>query len=123
MIDEYTRLLEAVAETGSDKIAGEAVKKLVAHLKSTGKIKMLGGILRELRKIAGRRRALAPKVEVAHRGEGPAALRAAAKEGIRAEHAVINPTLIAGWRARGKGMLIDHSAKAALVSIYQNVTR
>lgn len=121
MIDPYTRLLEAVAETEDKQIADTTVTRLIAHLKSSGRMNMLPKIVRELRKVAARRVALMPKVEVAHEGESAAALVAAASEGIIAEHANINPSLIRGWRARGNGKLIDRSAKHALVQIYQKV--
>lgn len=122
MIDEYTRLLEATAEI-EDKVASDAaVTKLIMHLKSAGRMKMLPQIARELRKVAARRHALRPVVEVAHQKEVEAALRAAAHEGIVAKHAIVNPTLIHGWRAKCGDKLVDHSAKRALLTIYQNVT-
>lgn len=122
MIDTYTRLLEATAEL-EDKVAADAaITKFIAHLKSAGRMKMLPRIVHELRKIASRRVALMPTVEVAQEGESAAALVAAASEGIVAEHASINPSLIRGWRARGNGKLVDRSAKHALIQIYQKVT-
>lgn len=121
MIDTYTRLLETVAETGDGAAADIAVKKLVMHLKSSGRMSMLPKVMRELRKVAARRRAVAPSVEVAHEDEAEAALRAAAALGISAERAEVNPALIRGWRAQGGGKLIDHSAKHALAHIYQKV--
>lgn len=127
MIDDYTRLLEATVELAphgsehADFVADEAVKKLVAHLRSLGRAKMLPKVLYELRKVAARRRALAPVVEVAHKDEADGALREAAAAGIRASHARINTSLIRGWRGRSDGLLIDRSAKRALVEIYQNV--
>lgn len=121
MIDEYTRLLEAAAELG-DRVASEAaVTKLIMHLKSAGRMKMLPQIARELKNIAARRRALGAKVEVAHEKESAGALRAAAALGIEAKKAVVNTSLIRGWRARKGDVLIDHSAKQALIHIYQNV--
>lgn len=122
MIDEYTRLLEATAEIEDKAASDAAVTKLIMHLKSSGRMKMLPQIARELRKIAARRHALRPTVEVAHEKEVSAALRAAAHEGIVASHASVNPGLIHGWRARSGDKLIDHSAKRALLSIYQQVT-
>jgi F0F1-type ATP synthase delta subunit len=122
MIDEYTRLLEAIAEEG-DKIAADAaVTKLIMHLKSSGRMKMLPQIVRELKKVAARRHALRPTVEVAHGKDAEKALSAAADEGLIAEEASINPALIRGWRARKGDTLVDRSAKRALLSIYQKVT-
>ena len=122
MIDTYTRLLEATALLEDKAHADVAVTKLILHLKSAGRLKMLPQIARELRKVVSRRTALQPKIEVAHRSEEAAALRAAATLGITANHAKVNPTLIHGWRAQSHGQLIDHSAKRALIDIYQKVT-
>ena len=122
MIDTYTHLLEVVAETGDKKIADEAVTKLIKHLKSTGRSKMLREIATELRKIAARRHALAPKVEVASHKEEAKALKEAKAFGIVAKQAVVNKSLISGWRAQKAGMLVDRSGKRALVDIYKNVT-
>ncbi|MHB8860318.1 MAG: F0F1 ATP synthase subunit delta [Minisyncoccota bacterium] len=121
MLDSYTRLLETVAETEDKAVADAAVTKLIAHLKSSGRMATLPKIARELRRIAARRRAIAPRVEVAHEKESAAALRAAATFGIVAKHAEVNPALIHGWRAQSGGKLIDHSAKHALAQIYQKV--
>lgn len=121
MIDNYTRLLESVAETGDEKLAEEAVWKLVAHLKSAGRAKMLGQILSELQKVNARRKALAPAVEVADKREERKALHAAAALGIKATKAEVNPSLISGWRARGAGLLVDRSGKGALVELYRHI--
>ncbi|HUQ30328.1 MAG TPA: F0F1 ATP synthase subunit delta [Candidatus Paceibacterota bacterium] len=122
MIDNYTRLLEAVATLEDTKVADAAVTKLIAHLKSSGRMKMLPEIARELRKVAARRLALAAKVEVAHEKEVAQALKEAAEAGISARHAKVNHALIQGWRAREGGKLVDRSAKRALIDIYQKVT-
>lgn len=122
MIDDYTRLLEATAELEDKEASDAAVTKLIRHMKSSGHMKMLPEIARELRKVAARRHALRPYVEVAHEKEEAAALRAAAEVGIIARHAVVNPALIHGWRARAGGKLVDRSAKSALLHIYQKVT-
>lgn len=119
MIDNYTRLLETAAELEDARAADIAVGKLILHLKSMGRMKMLSEIVRELRKIAAHRHALRPRIEVAHQKEAAAALRAAATGGIIAPHAVVNPALISGWRAQKAGILIDRSGKSALVDIYQ----
>lgn len=122
MIDTYTRLLEASAELEDKEMSDKAITKLIVHLKSAGRMKMLPQIARELRKIAMRRHTLRPHVEVAHGKEALAALAAAAKEGIVAHEATINNQLIHGWRARSGDKLIDRSAKRALLHIYQKVT-
>jgi F0F1-type ATP synthase delta subunit len=122
MVDEYTRLLEAVAELDDKTAADTAVSKLILHLKSSGRMKMLPQIMRELRKVAARRDAHKPVVEVASDRESARALESAAQEGITAPKAQINPSLIRGWRARSGDKLVDRSAKGALISIYQKVT-
>ncbi|MFZ1075242.1 MAG: F0F1 ATP synthase subunit delta [Minisyncoccia bacterium] len=122
MIDDYTRLLEVAAELEDKAASDAAVTKLIVHLKSMGRMKMLPQIARELRKIAARREALQPVVEVAREKEAAAALRAAAESGISARHARVNPDLIHGWRAQKDGVLVDRSAKRALIHMYQNIT-
>ena len=121
MIDNYTRLLEATAEIEDKAASDAAITKLILHLKSAGRMKMLPQIARELRKVAARRHALRPNVEVAHQKEEAAAIIAAAAAGIVIRHASVNHALIHGWRAQQGGKLIDRSAKRALLHIYQNV--
>lgn len=122
MIDNYTRLLEVTAELEDKAASDAAVTKLIRHLKSSGRMKMLPAIARELHKVAARRHALRPQVEVAHQKEEDSALRAAAELGIIAPRASVNHSLIHGWRARAAGKLIDRSAKRTLLHIYQKVT-
>lgn len=119
MIDEYARLLEAAAESEDRKVHEDAVAKLILHLKSMGRVKMLSEIAKKLRKVNARRAALAPLVEAASESEAKEALRAAGVAGIPAKNVRVNPALIKGFRARGKGLLIDRSAKRTLVEIYQ----
>ncbi|MBI5405419.1 F0F1 ATP synthase subunit delta [Candidatus Kaiserbacteria bacterium] len=119
MIDNYTRLLEVTVEIEDKAASDAAVTKLILHLKSAGRMKMLPAIVRELQKVAARRHALRPRVEVAHKKEEGEALRAAAASGIVVRYASVNPSLIFGWRARGDDMLVDRSAKQALLRIYQ----
>lgn len=122
MIDNYTRLLEATAELEGKAESDAAITKLIAHLKSMGRMKMLPEIARELQKVATRRRFYRASIEVAHEKESAEALRAAAREGMVARHATVNPSLIHGWRAQKGGMLIDRSAKRALLHMYQKIT-
>lgn len=72
----------------------------IAHLKRTGRLKLLPTVLRELRTEQVRERARAPR-----------------KETVRE-----NPALVSGWRAIEDGKLTDHSGKGALIEIYRNVT-
>ena len=82
---------------------------------------MLPRILRALRKRMARHHTLRPYVEVAREKDSAEALSRAAHFGIRAKKATVNPSLIYGWRARGRGTVVDHSAKQALITIYQKV--
>jgi hypothetical protein len=75
-------------------------KTLKEHLERTGRVKLLPQVLREFKQREAREKALAPRKETA-------------KE---------NPLLIAGWRSIEDGVLIDRSAKRALIDIYQKVT-
>jgi F0F1-type ATP synthase delta subunit len=105
---------------------GGDVKKLVAalvtQLKSSGRTKLLPGIVRELKVLEARRAKTAPTLEVASEKEAPAALAAAKAEGIDVAKAHVNHALIKGWRARSGGQLIDRSAKRSLVDLYRKVT-
>ena len=122
MIDDYTRILEHLAESEDKKTAELAVNKLIAHLKMAGRIKMLPQIARELRAVYARKLALAAVVEVAKEKHAAQALREAAKAGIHAKKAKVNHALIHGWRAQANGLLVDRSAKRALLDIYRSVT-
>lgn len=122
MISTYTHLLEEVALAKDSSVASTVVARLVAHLKSTGQMSILRTIVRELRKSNARQKVLAPCVEVAKEKDAENALKKASALGITADKATINPSLISGWRAHGDGKLIDHSAKYALIQIYQKTT-
>ena len=121
MADYGKKLAELAAHDENRALA--AADKLVKELKDRGELKQLSGILRSARKESARQRSLAPVVEVGRAEDADAALRAASAAGIDARKAVVNPTLIRGWRARARGMLVDRSGKRALVDLYRNVTR
>lgn len=118
----YTQFLREVAGLEDATVVDAAVDRLIAHLKQTGQKHVLPKLLPALRRLAAERANLEPQVEVARQSDAAAALSVAAKEGISATKASVNPELVAGWRARGGGKLIDRSAKHALMQIYQNVT-
>jgi hypothetical protein len=61
-------------------------------------------------------------VEVAHQKDAAHALKEAKEFGIEAEHAHVNASLLAGWRGRKGGILIDRSAKRALIDLYRTIT-
>ncbi len=117
---EYAQALKEMVANGTDEAS--IVDGLVKHLKLEGRTKLLPGILRELKGLQARAEAAAPRVEVASEEEAKNALLEAKAEGITAPHAVINPSLIRGWRAQENGTLVDRSAKKALVDLYQKIT-
>ena len=118
---DYAEAIDAAARESESK-ADALVANLVQHLKAQGRAKLLPSILRELRKRDARRKSLAPSVEVAREGDAASALKAARAEGIDAEEAKVNPSLISGWRARKGGALIDRTGKRALIELYRNIT-
>lgn len=115
----YARALSRIPSTVS---AADAVAGLMRSLKSKGRLKLLPQILREMAAEEGKRLATRSLVEVASTDEAVNALAEARKAGIDAHEAVITPSLIKGWRARGNGMLIDRSGKHNLVELYRKIT-
>jgi len=115
----YAIALRNTIASGMDE--AKAVDGLIALLKKEGKMKLLPGIVRELRNLEARAQVLAPKVEVAHKADEAEALAEAAKHGIIAKHASVNHALVSGWRAQANGKLVDRSGKRMLTDIYQNV--
>jgi F0F1-type ATP synthase delta subunit len=115
---------QALRDLGSREGAKGAAlaEKLVAHLKATGRIKLLPHILRELRRLEQRSLKKAVRVEVAHQSEAAEALTRAHTYGVVATKAHVNHDLIRGWRAQGDSVLIDHSAKQGLIDLYRKVT-
>lgn len=71
----------------------------VAHLKRTGRLKLLPRVLRELREEEARGKRLSS----------------------RKETAAENPSLIFGWRQIESGVLTDRSGKGALLDIYKKI--
>ena len=122
MMDQYTRLLETAALANDERVADQAVHKLIAHLKSTGRMKMLPSVMGELKRLALRRKLLSPKLEVASEKERSAALKEAKEAGIEVRDAVVNPSLVSGWRGFSGGRLVDKTGKRALIDIYQKAT-
>lgn len=120
MEKEYAQALSESIKRGSDD--AKLVDGLMKHLKEEGRMKLLPGILRELKRLQARDAKLAPSVEVASEAEGGAALAAASSAGITAPRVSVNPSLIRGWRARSGSTLVDRSAKKALVDLYQKIT-
>ena len=135
-------------------VAEEAlVEKLLIHLRTKGRMKLLPGIVRALKTDSARAALEKPLLEVAreedanaaaaraaaaaaagafadapasaapHRGAALALGDASAHATTNIPEAVINKSLIRGWRVRLGGTLIDHSAKQTLVQIYQTIIR
>lgn len=119
MDKEYALALAQSLKNGTDEKT--LVAGLVAHLKAEGRMKLLPGILRELKKLDAQQ-AKASVIEVASEGESAEALSAAKEAGITTTSVSVNPSLITGWRARENGTLVDRSAKQALVDLYQKIT-
>lgn len=71
----------------------------IAHLRRTGKLKLLPRVLRELKNEAARASKLAPKKETS----------------------TTHPALISGWRTLEDGVLADHTGKSALIDIYKKI--
>lgn len=71
-----------------------------AHLKRTGRMKMLPQVLRELKEEAARGRLSNERTETAQE----------------------NPSLISGSRSIKDGVLTDTTGKRALLEIYQKIT-
>lgn len=115
----YARALTNLLAKGADE--SKIVSNLVAHLKSVGRMKLLPRILRELKAMGVRNHSSASVVEVAHEKDSGSALTRAAAEGVEAKHTVVNASLLSGFRARGKGILVDHSGKRALIDLYRKV--
>lgn len=115
----YVEAIHRLRSAGVDeKKIGD---NLVAHLKSRGALKLLPGILTELRAYEARMRSVEATVETAKESGASTALAGAKDAGITATKAVVNPSLISGWRARAKGILVDHSGKRALLDLYRKV--
>jgi ATP synthase delta (OSCP) subunit. len=111
-------LQKLLAQEGANE--AQIVELLMTRLKAQGRLKLLPKINQELRQLLAREQK--PLVEVAHQDESEAALAHAARAGVHASHATVNPSLIQGWRARHGSMLIDHSGKRALIDLYRRIT-
>lgn len=71
----------------------------IAHVKRTGRLKILPHVLRELYREEAYAKKFAP----------------------RRETAIENPPLISGWRTLENGILTDHTGKRALIDIYKHI--
>ncbi len=121
MEKEYAQAIASMSRSAGPDVA-TLVNGLVKHLKASGRMKLLPGIVRELKRENSRKEKLAPVLEVASTTEEAGAKAILSKEGIVIEKTIVNPSLIRGWRARANGLLWDHSAKRALTDIYKKIT-
>ena len=112
-------LLARTREGASDE---SVVTGLIRNLKETGRMKLLPGILRELKRPEARAAKTAPTLELASEKDRAAAEAVLAAAGVTPRETIVNPSLIRGWRARANGVLMDRSAKRALIDIYQKIT-
>lgn len=117
---EYAQALFDLSQK-PDADASELVKKLVAHLKETGREKLLPRIGRELARIEASAASFGELLEVASEHEKASAEKEAKEFGISA-HAQVNETLVSGWRARSGSRIIDRSGKRALLDLYRQIT-
>ncbi len=115
----YAKALLSALQNGGDE--EKILSELFSHLKAEGRMKLLPGILRELRVQLARKNNLKANLEVASEGELMSAKTAAKAAGIDAEEVTINRGLIRGWRARKEGVLVDRSGKKALIELYRNI--
>jgi F0F1-type ATP synthase delta subunit len=121
MEKEYAQAIATMSrKTGQDQAV--LADGLIAHLRKTGRSKMLPGILRELVRAKERDTKLASVLEVATEADTAVAQAFLAKEGVEVQTVHVNPSLIRGWRARANGLLWDYSAKRALTDIYKKIT-
>lgn len=119
MEKQYAQALYELAQKPGAK-APDLVKKLVIHLKKTGREKLLLRIARELGRIDKRTQSFGVLLEVASAKEKVHAEKEAKKLGITARGQV-NQALITGWRARSGSRIIDYSGKRALLDLYRSI--
>lgn len=117
---EYAQALSDSLARGTDE--AKLVDGLVKHLKDEGRMKLLPGIVRELKRLQSETGKLAPSLEIANESDRASAILGAQEAGINASDITVNPSLIKGWRARSGSVLVDRSAKQALVDLYQKIT-
>src|SRR5690606_28283970 len=108
----YARIIASLLAKGRSE--DEVVSSLTRHLQEKGRMKLLPGILRELKALSARRANAGATLEVARKEDEAPARAYLAAEGIEAGEAVVNPALLRGWRVRTAGTLIDRSGKRAL---------
>lgn len=119
MEKQYAQALASMVRTTDE---ATLVQGLVKTLKADGRMKLLPGIVRELKLLSAREAKLASVLEVSSSKEEAAAKAILKKEGIEVSETRVSPSLIQGWRVRENGLLWDHSAKRSLLEIYKHIT-
>lgn len=115
----YAQILYKLQESGKEQSA----ESLIAHLKRTGRLKLLPRILRAYKEEIERRGEKSVSVEIASSADEAEALKEAKAHGIDAPKTVVNKNLLKGFRVRTQGKLIDRSAKRSLIDLYYNIVR
>ena len=115
----YAQALKELESKGVK--APELVQLVTAHLNAVGRAKLLPRILRELKKMEARHEKEFTNLEVASEKETAGALKELGALGIETKGVHVNTSLIKGWRILQKDVLVDRSAKQALVQLYSNI--
>lgn len=115
----YAKVLYKLKESGKENSA----ESLIAHLKRTGRLKLLPRILRAYKEEIERKGEKAMSIEVASKADEASALALAKEYGVATDKTVVNESLIKGFRVRAQGKLIDRSAKRSLIDLYYNIVR
>jgi F0F1-type ATP synthase delta subunit len=116
----YAIALRNALARGRD--ATKLVDGLLAHLKATGRIKLLPRIKKMLVEEEAHEKKHVAVLEVARKEDEAGAREEAQAAGIEVAEVRIDDSLIRGWRVRSKGMLVDRSAKNSLVELYRHIT-
>ncbi len=118
---QYSQAIVRVLEkTNNDNSI--VVKKLIENLRSTGRLKLISGIVRELKVIEALEKKKAPFIEIAREEDREFVVTTAKKRNLPKVIATVNPSLIRGWRSCVSGTLVDNSTKQSLIKLYRNIT-
>lgn len=119
MEKQYAQAIYRLMSAGT--LDADALSRLLTeHLERTGRLKLLPRIARELARIEAQASRTRDRIEIASDADRADALDTARSLGIVAEPTIV-PELASGWRAYGKGSLIDRSGKRALLDLYRSI--
>lgn len=119
MEKQYAEAIYRSSQQGTDPDV--LMRTLSEHLRSRGRLKLLPRILRELKRLHARRSRSKDRIEIAGEQYRSEAIDTARSLGMAAEPVIV-PDLVSGWRAFGKGSMIDRSGKRALLDLYRSIT-